>query len=382
MNDYLTVNLNGDPAKNYVVDQDRTFNTIGLRTKYDQKLSHQFNFAAGLNYSYTKGNDDFTFFNTSGDNINTVSGYSGYDLGTFIQTGWHPFEFTRIELGLRYDIHKAPSIAKQSQAQPRFKWSFFIDEFNSLVISYDRLFMPTNIENLGAVASLFGNATSPALPEKDNLYEIDFIRNWANGFNTKFAGFYKESSPGLDDQTLGSSTIRVNVNVNKVNVTGLEFALTYNDAENPFSGYLNASIIHAYGEGPVSGGFLPPDSSTIAFDLDHDQRLSAVIGINYQPENWFINITGIYGSGLSNGASDYEFKTGLFDFNAGAHTSPAWIFNISGGYTFNIGNGQTVEPSVYLNNILDHEHLIKGAFFSGASYEERRNLMVKVDYHF
>jgi hypothetical protein len=133
--------------------------------------------------------------------------------------------------------------------------------------------------------------------------------------------------------------------------------------------------------GPVSGGFLPPDSSTTAFDLDHDQRLSAVVGLKYQPENWFMDITGIYSSGLSNGTSNYEFKTGLFDFNQGAHTSPAWIFNISGGYTFNIGNGQTIEPSVFINNILDHEHLIKGAFFSGASYEERRNIMMKITYH-
>ena len=381
VNDYLTVNLNGDSTKSYVVDQNRSFKTLGFRTKYDQKFSHQFGFAAGFNYSYTTGTDKFTFFNSSGDNLSTISSYSGFDFGTFIQTGWHPAEWTRIELGLRYDIHKAPSISNQSQAAPRFKWSFFIDEFNSFVLSYDRLFMPTNIENLGAIASLFGNTSSPALPEKDNLYEIDFIRNWLNGFNTKFAGFYKESSPGLDDQTLGSSTIRVNVNIKQVRVTGLELALTYNDPDNPFSGYINGSIIHAYGIGPVSGGFLPPDPSTIAFDLDHDQRLSGVIGLKYQPENWFIDITGIYGSGLTNGNSNYQFKTGLFDFNQGAHTSPAFIINISGGYTFNMGNGQTIEPSVFINNILDHEHLIKGAFFSGASYEERRSIMMKITYH-
>jgi hypothetical protein len=381
VNDYLTVNLNGDSSKSYVVDQNRSFNTLGFRTKYDQKFSHQFGFAAGFNYNYTTGTDKFAFFNSAGDNLSTISSYSGFDFGTFIQTGWHPAEWTRIELGLRYDIHKAPFIPNQSQAAPRFKWSFFIDEFNSFVLSYDRLFMPTNIENLGAVASLFGNASSPSLPEKDNLYEIDFIRNWLNGFNTKVAGFYKESSPGLDDQTLGSSTIRVNVNINQVRVTGLELAITYNDPDNPFSGYINGSIIHAYGMGPVSGGFLPPDPSTIAFDLDHDQRLSGVIGLKYQPENWFIDLTGIYGSGLTNGNGDYQFKTGLFDFNQGAHTSPAFIINISGGYTFDIGNSQTIEPSVFINNILDHEHLIKGAFFSGASYEERRNIMMKITYH-
>jgi len=40
-----------------------------------------------------------------------------------------------------------------------------------------------------------------------------------------------------------------------------------------------------------------------------------VIGLNYQPKNLFISFSGIYGSGLTNGNSDYVFKTGLFDFN-------------------------------------------------------------------
>ena len=80
--------------------------------------------------------------------------------------------------------------------------------------------------------------------------------------------------------------------------------------------------------------FLPADNSTTPFDLDHDQRLSSVLGLNYQPENWFVNLTAIYGSGLANGNDDYEFKTGLFDFNQGAHTTPSWILNLSGGYIF------------------------------------------------
>ena len=84
---------------------------------------------------------------------------------------------------------------------------------------------------------------------------------------------------------------------------------------------------------------------------------------------------------MANGNGDYEFKTGLFEFNQGAHTTPSWIFNLSGGYTFNITDDQTLEPSLYITNILDHDHLIKGAFFSGASFEERRNVVLKLTYH-
>jgi hypothetical protein len=375
--------LNNDSTQSYAVDQDRSFSTFGFRTKYDQSLSHQFKYAFGFNYSYTTGTENFRFFNTSGNEQIIISDLSGYDLGAFAESEWHPYEWTRLEYGIRYDIHSTPTIPVQYQLVPRIKWNFFLNESNSFSLSYSRLFMPTNIENLGAVAAQLvnNNNASPALPEKDDLYEIAFMRNWKNGFTTKLAGFLKNSSPGLDDQTLGSSTIRVEVNINEIKVRGIELALTYSNPSTPFSGYINSSIIHAYGTGPVSGGFLPANSSASVFDLDHDQRLSAVVGLNYQPKDLFVNLTGIYGSGLTNGNNDYVYKTGLFDFNQGAHTTPSWIFNVSAGYTFPLQNEQSIEPSLYINNIFDHAHLLKGAFFSGASFEERRNVVFKLAYH-
>ena len=381
LNDDNKVYLNNDTTQSYVVDQDRSFSTFGIRTKFDQSISHHFKYAVGFNYSGTAGREKFRFFNSLGDKQILSNNFSGYDFGVFAQSEWHPFEWTRLEFGLRYDLHNAPSIANQDQFSPRIKWNFFIDELNSISLSYSRLFMPTNIENLGAIASELGNNATPTYPEKDNLYEIAFMRNWENGFMTKIAGFIKDASPGLDDQTLGSSTIRVNVNINQVKVRGIELALTYNSSSIPFSGFLNASIIHAYGIGPITGGFIPQNLSTVPFDLDHDQRLSAVIGLNYQPEDWFVNLTGTYGSGLTNYNGNYIFKTGLFDLNQGAHTTPAFIFNVSAGYKFNLGGGQTLEPSIYITNIFDHQHLVKGAFFSGASYEEPRNLVFKISYH-
>ncbi len=380
LGDESKVYLNNDTTKGYVLYQNRTFTTTGLRIKYDKSYSHQFKYAAGANYNYVSGNEDFQFLSET-TNVPAQSKYKGYDAGAFIQTEWHPYEWTKVDAGVRYDIHNAPSLANQYQLSPRAKVYFFIDAYNSISLSYDHLFMPTNIENLGSIASLTGNTAAPTMPEKDNLYELSYMRNWGAGFNTKVSGFYKDSSPGLDDETLGSSSLKVNVNINKIKTNGLEFALTYNDLSTPFSGYINSSIIHAYGQGPVSGGFLPADSSTSYFDLDHDQRMSVVVGLNYQPENWFVNMTAIYGSGLTNGNDTYTFKTGLFDFNQGAHTPPSWILNLSAGYTFAVGKEQSIEPSLYVTNLLDHAHLIKGAFFSGASFEERRNVVLKISYH-
>lgn len=370
-----------DSANGYVVRQDRGFTTTGLKAKFDARLSHHFKYALGLNYSKTYGKEDFSFISANGPVFSNAENFDGYDAGIFAQAEWHPYEWTRLDAGARYDVHNAPSIGSRYQLSPRIKLNLFIDEFNSLSFSYDRLFMPTNIENLGSVASVFGSHAAPTVPEKDDLYEVSFLRNWRNGFSSKISGFYKEASPGLDDETLGSSTIRVNVNIAEVNITGVDMSLTYSHPVIPFSAYVNASLIHAYGRGPVSGGFLPADSSDDVFDLDHDERLSASITLNYQPERWFINLNASYASGLTNGREDYVFRTGLLDFNQGAHTTPSWILNLSCGYTIPLRGGQYIEPSLYITNLLDHAHLIKGAFFSGASFEERRNVVFRLTYH-
>ena len=379
-NDETKQFIGSDTTTGYTIDQNRMFATYGTRIKYSNRLSHEFSLATGLNLSITRGNETFTFSDMNGNGPINKTDFNGSDFSLFTESEFRPFEWTNFEAGLRYDQHIAPSIPLQNQVSPRVKLSFFIDEENTIYMSYDRLFMPTNIEGLGSIATAVGDSSTATLPEKDNLYEAGIIHNFSFGVSAKVSYFHKDSSPGLDDETLGSSTIKVNVNINKVKVSGIELSLNYSQPTSPFSAYLNGALIHAYGTGPVSGGFLPPDNSTDPFDLDHDQRLSVVAGLNYQPQNWFINLTSVYGSGLANGNDDYTFKTGLFEFNQGAHTTPSWIFNLSGGYTFLLGGGHSIQPSLYVTNLLDHSHLIKGAFFSGASFEERRNVTLKLRY--
>lgn len=374
--------IGSDTATGYTIDQNRSFVTYGTRVKYTDELSHHFSFNAGIDFSATTGKENFKFKDTSGSGPLSINNYKGSDFGLYVQTTTHPVEWARLDAGLRYDQHIAPITLLQKQLSPRLKLSVFPDAINTIYVSYDKLFMPTNIEALSSIATTVGDSASPTMPEKDDLYEAGIIHNFLFGFTAKFDFFYKNSSPGLDDETLGSSAIKVNVNINRVIIRGLELSLTYNDPSSPLSGFFNSAIIHAFGTGPVSGGFIAADNSTAPFDLDHDQRLSIAAGINYQPKDWFLNLTGIYGSGLANGVNNYSYKTGLFDFNTGAHTAPSWILDISGGYTFALADGHSFEPSIYIDNLLDHHHLIKGAFFSGASFEAPRNVTLNLKYHF
>jgi hypothetical protein len=373
--------LEGDTATGYVVAQRRSFTTLGLRVKYDVQLSHQFTYSVGMDYGHSSGSEDFAFLPEAGTGPVFSGDFSGFDVAGFAQVGWHPLEWIAIDAGLRYDQHNSPDIPSQDQMSPRVKVSFFPDVVSTISLYYGRLFIPTNIEGLHRLALQIGGSNSGTLPERDKFYEAVYTRSWPLNLSSKIALFHKDGAPGIDDQTLGSSSVRTPVNLALENITGLELALTYNDPSSPFSGFANAALIHAYARGPVSGAFLAPDSSADIFDNDHDQRLSAVVGVNYQQSGFFVNLRGLYGSGLTNGNGSYAFKTGLFDFNQGAHTDPAWILNCGAGYSIPLGEGHSLEPSVYVTNLLDHPHLIKGAFFSGASFEERRNVLVKLSYH-
>jgi hypothetical protein len=373
----------GDTTNSYLLTENRSFNTLGMRTTFDKRFSHEFMYKIGLNFSSTSGTEKFTSRgagNIAGPSI--ITPFTGSDFGMFGETQWHPMEWTSFEVGARYDQHIAPDIPLQSQISPRIRWNFLIDDFNSAYLYYGKLFMPTNIEGLRSIAVNVSSSLTPTLPERDNFYEAVFIHNFPFGMTAKLQGYYKIAAPGLDDQTVGNSAIKTPVNIETVHLSALNLGFSYSSLETPFSGYVNLSVIHAYGSGIVSGGFLDYDNDGTATDLDHDQRLSIVTGLNYQPENWFANLVAIYGSGLANGNPDFtDFKTGLFDFNQPAHTTPSWIFNFAFGYTFQLGGGSTFVPSLYVTNILNNEHLIKGAYFSGASWEEPRNVVVKLAYH-
>jgi outer membrane receptor protein involved in Fe transport len=340
-------------------------------------------YKVGFLFGNTTGTEEFTSrdaMNVAGPSI--VTNFTGSDLGVFAETDWHPLEWTSFELGVRYDQHSAPDVPLQEQVSPRIRWNFFIDDNNTAYVYYGRLFMPTNIEGLRSIALNVSNSLTPTLPERDNFYEAVYTHIFSFGLRSKLATFYKIGSPGIDDQTVGATAIKTPVNITTVKTTGVELGLTYSAPETPFSGYLNGSIIHAYGSGAITGGFLDFDDAGPASDLDHDQRLSVVAGLNYQPRDWFINFVGIYGSGLANGNPDgVAYKTGLFDFNTATHTASSWILNLALGRTFHMPGGASIEPSLFVNNLLDHDHLIKGAFFSGASWENRRNVVLKASVH-
>ena len=374
----------GGESTEYNLFEDRSFTTLGICSTFDHRISHQFMYKVGFNFGSTTGAENFTSrdsLQNPGPSIFTD--FAGSDFGIFAETEWRLLDWTSIDLGTRYDQHIAPEVQLQRQISPRLRWNFIIDENSSAYLYYGRLFMPTNIEALRSIAQHISNSVTPTYPERDAYYEGVYTHRFPFNLRLKTAAFFKYSSPFTDDAQIGNTAIKTPFNIALVKTTGIECSLSYSDPATPFSGHLNTSIIHAIGSGSLTGGFLKPSTDGSATDLDHDQRLSIVADVNYQSEDWYINSEAMYGSGLSNGypGDVAVYKTGLFDFNQAAHTTPYWIFNVSTGHMFHLCGGITFEPSLYVTNVLNHIHLIKGAYTTGASWEEPRNVVLKIALH-
>jgi hypothetical protein len=375
-----------DPTA-YNLRENRNFNTVGVKADYSLNPARELEFKFGTLTQFTRGHEDFvTTSGTGTAGPSSNSDLKGYDAGGYAQLAYSPSERFEIRTGARYDAHNAPFAGTRTQLSPRIRLNFFPSPANTIYLYYGRLFLPTNVEDLRAITSvsLGGVAADPTIPERDNFYEAGFVHRFPFGLVSKFSAYHKVSTPGIDDNTVPGSAIVTSVNIASVKITGIEMVQEIRPP-GPFSAYVNLALNHAYGHGPITGGFFPTDTPDGFFDLDHDQRLSGVASATYSISKFYTSLTGTYGSGLTNGVDPADcncaYGTGLFDFNRGIKVPQSFILNGSAGYSFVFGSS-VVRPELYVDNILDKKYLLKGAFFSGASVGRPRSIQARMNVAF
>jgi len=385
----FTPGANDDPSFVFFPDttpfnlsEDRNFNATGMKVDYAYRLSERLQFKVGGLASFTRGHEAFETQDAGGNpGPASISDLKGNDEWIYAQTVIAPVEKWELRTGVRFDNHEAPFAGSQNQVSPRVKLSFFPNTQTSLWAYYGRLFIPTNVEDLRAITSVAqgGVVAQPTLPERDHFFEIGLTHRFPAGIVAKLSAYHKRSSPGIDDNTVPGSTIITSVNIDQVRINGVETVLEIRP-EGRLSGYLNLALNHAYGLGPITGGFFPAESPAGYFDLDHDQRLSGVASVSYADQRLFATVTGLYGSGLTNGEEPdaATYGRGLFDFNQSIHVDPNFIMNASAGYLVSVG-GVLLRPEIYVDNVLNHKYLLKGAFFSGASVGRPRTVQLRLN---
>jgi outer membrane receptor for Fe3+-dicitrate len=58
--------------------------------------------------------------------------------------------------------------------------------------------------------------------------------------------------------------------------------------------------------------------------------------------------------------------------------APNYIQNASVGYSF-VAGPSVIRPEFYVDNVFDRRYLLKGAFFSGASFGRPRTFTVRLN---
>jgi len=370
----------------YNLSEDRNFRTIGAAADYAWRTGHTFAFKVGMYASHTTGSEFFTTTDSAGNpGPQSNSALNGGDVDGYAQTVIAPSEWLDFHLGLRYDNHQAPFAGHQDQWSPRIRVNFYPTSATTVYLYYGKLFMPTNVEDLRSITSVADSnvVTAPTLPERDNFYEVGYVQRFDFGMVMKLSGYYKQSTPGIDDQTVPGSAIVTSVNIAEVQVKGIEATFQISPP-GPWSGYLNFALNHAYGKGPITGGFFPVDSTGVPgnwFDLDHDQRISSVASVTFAQHHFVGGLTGIYGTGLTNGADiTAPIGTSLTSFNSSIHVAPSFITELSLAYTFVLTRG-LLTPQIFVDNLFNSQYLLKGAFFSGASAGRPRTIQLQLTYH-
>ena len=106
--------------------------------------------------------------------------------------------------------------------------------------------------------------------------------------------------------------------------------------------------------------------------------------INGQAQKTFSGVTADLIANL-NGGND-TLKIGYYAemvtvpttvFNRDVKVDPSFVLNASAGYSIPAGS-VVFRPQVYVDNVFDHKYLLKGAFFSGASYGRPRSVQVRM----
>ncbi|HEY2026325.1 MAG TPA: TonB-dependent receptor [Gemmatimonadaceae bacterium] len=374
-----------DTTTAYNLSESRHFTTYGAKVDYLIRPARELEFKTGVLASSTTGHETFSSIDANGvAGPGSNSGLNGSDVGLYAQTAWAPVEQFELRTGVRYDAHTAPFAGTKTQLSPRIRLNFFPSPATTLYAYYGRLFIPTNIEELRDITNAAtGTVAEPTVPERDDFFEGGIVHRFPfGGVVTKLSGYHKVSSPGIDDATIPGSAIVTSVNIQRIVTNGIEGVIEVRPG-GPLSGYLNASLIHAYGNGLVSGGFLPIAPPQGNFDLDHDQRLSMVGNATYSVNRLFVSATAIYGSGLTNGLlptdlPDASYGTGLLDFNRDFKVKPSTIFNASAGYSIVTGS-TVVRPQIYVDNLFDKHYLLKGSFFSGAQVGRPRSIQFRLN---
>ena len=304
--------------------------------------------------------------------------------------------------GLRYDHYTVKDLV-QNQLQPRLGLSYHVPSTGTVFrASYDRLLVTPDNENLALSLSQQawdlgpGQGTPvPALqPELQDSVCVGVEQQVGKTVRLMAEYWEKRTRNAADNEQFFNTGVLFPIAADRGLFHGVNVRMEVLPIGG-FSGLLSLGQTRAIFQAPMVGG-LQLEPTTLApgerFLIDHDQKLTAQLGVKYEQKGFYTQLSGRYDSGLVAGdpaeaAGNPDLAFGMQyvrkDAEGTWRVKPRTIWDVSCGQEFKLQDKRSVLVSADVLNILNEKALYNFlSTFGGTHVVPPRTLAVRVKYRF
>jgi hypothetical protein len=312
-----------------------------------------------------------------------------------------------LDLGLRLDSYHGRGFV-QNQLQPRLGGSVNLGDNTVLRASYDRLLITPENENLAFSTSqrVWDLVTASGTPapqlrsEIQDSYLVAVDHQMGDKVKATLDYWWKDSTNSADNDQFLNTGILFPIAASRGRFHGLDLRVDLVDLGG-FSGYLSAGTVRTVFYSPTIGGLSASDPTIngpagTPYLIDHDEKLTAQLGLRYQHGAFWTQLVGRYDSGLvagdpadAAGKADYAFGIPYVratdDSLAGTmyRIDPRTVWNLSAGHSWPTGKTTSLEAAANLLNLFDEKGLYNFlSTFGGTHVIPPRTLAVHVKFKF
>ena len=307
-----------------------------------------------------------------------------------------------LALGLRHDTYTVAEVT-DSQLQPRLGLSYRIDATGTVLrASYDRLLVLREHENLALSMSqqawdlgpYAGTPRQPLRPEHQDSFSYGVEQQLGKAGRLMVEYWEKRSRNAGDNAQFLNTGILFPVGADRGIFRGMNLRLDLVPV-NGWSASLSLGRTRAIFQAPLVGGLqleAPEAAPGTRFLIDHDQKLSAQLGIVYEHQGLTAQLLGRYDSGLVArdpsevaGQADYAFGAAYVRLDAEGtwRVRPRTTWDLSVSQAWKLAGTRRFSLGLDLLNATDEKGLYNFlSTFGGTHVIPPRNLAAHLKWKF